>query len=606
MQTLKKYDVLEILFLIGLFLFLSSIFVGHQGSLIIDCGREAYFPVEVLKGKILYKDIFNIYGPFSYQFNAFLYSIMGVNLSVLYKTGLVNAFISLASIFLIAKNLSTKGIAFAITLVVMVVCVFNNFIFNFIFPYSYAMTYALSSFLMSALFLILYTKTSKEWFMPLSFFFAGISFASKYEYTLYIVFLAIFVIFIKPLSNKQYFYSAVSFLLVPVLCFGTLFGQGLTFADLQNNILIIKKMVSTKTLKFFYSNFIGLYPSFSSTIFLLQDFFSSLVYFLSSVLLIYSLISLNKKQLSSGYKTKILKWILIIFIMLGIWGYIGYLFGKVTNGSVFSWLALSNLIIFIGFVSYYIKIIGFSALKSRTFLYEFFKNIELKDKCFMLTCFVGILSSLKSIFYININVYGTFMIPIVLITNVVFASDYLPRFFVFIDKSIWRRSISTVLIILSLFFGLKNIAVALNYKNYEVTTQRGSIYTDKEDAFVHNKIIEYVEKNTKPDDKILMLPEGPMINFLTNRASDDIYHSLIPIYIETFGEEKIIEDLSKKMPDFIMINSRNTSDYGYAFMCKDYAFELCDFINKNYHFEQKYGSEPTVLIYKNKKYPIGH
>ncbi|MFA6989561.1 MAG: hypothetical protein WC197_05785 [Candidatus Gastranaerophilaceae bacterium] len=596
MQLLRKYCVLELLFLILIFIFLSLIFVGHQGHLVVDCGREAYLPSEILKGKVLYKDIFNIYGPFSYQLNAFLYFIFGENLSTLYKAGIVNSLIILISIFFISKNLSTKEIAFSITLAVMVIGVFSTSIFNFIFPYSYAMAYTLSGFLLSALFLILYTKTSKEWGFVLSTFFAGISVASKYEYLPYIAFLALFVIFIKPLSKKYYFYSFISFISVPVLCFGVLFAQGLTFVDLQNSFLIIKKMVSTETLKFFYSNFVGFYPTLPTITMMTKGFFTSVIYFFSFSLLVYVLFMLKKNKL------KISRWFLIVFIFLVLWKYTGYLFTKIISPQTFCWLAISNLLIFIGFCIYYLKIAGFELLKSRIFLLEFFKNIKWKDKCFMITCLIGVLSSLKSLFYLNIGVYGTFMFPVVLITNTVFASEYIPEFFAVIDKSIWKSSISIVLIIMTSLFGLTNVKIVLENKNYEVKTQKGSIFTYKEEADAHNRLIKYIQKNTKPTDKILILPEGPLLNFLTNRPSDDIYNSLIPIYVETFGEKKIIRDLLGNMPDFIFVNNRNSIDYGYAYMCRDYAFEICDFINQNYTLEETIGNDNgfAAAIYKKK------
>ena len=53
-------------------------FVGHYSGLLIDFGREVYYPEQILNGKILYKDLFNIYGPLAYQFNAILYKLFGV------------------------------------------------------------------------------------------------------------------------------------------------------------------------------------------------------------------------------------------------------------------------------------------------------------------------------------------------------------------------------------------------------------------------------------------------------------------------------------------------------------------------------------------------
>ena len=60
------------------------IFCGHYSNILIDFGREVYYPEQILEGKVLYKDLFNIYGPLSYQINAVLYKIFGAKLSTLY------------------------------------------------------------------------------------------------------------------------------------------------------------------------------------------------------------------------------------------------------------------------------------------------------------------------------------------------------------------------------------------------------------------------------------------------------------------------------------------------------------------------------------------
>ena len=61
---------------------------GRFGDINFDSFREAYIPAQIIKGQILYKNIFNIYAPFSYLFNALLFKIFGVKLSVLYFAGL--------------------------------------------------------------------------------------------------------------------------------------------------------------------------------------------------------------------------------------------------------------------------------------------------------------------------------------------------------------------------------------------------------------------------------------------------------------------------------------------------------------------------------------
>ena len=65
------------------------IFCGHYGNILSDIGREIYYPERILSGDILYKDIFDIYGPFAYLYNALLYKIFSPNLAVLYFSGIL-------------------------------------------------------------------------------------------------------------------------------------------------------------------------------------------------------------------------------------------------------------------------------------------------------------------------------------------------------------------------------------------------------------------------------------------------------------------------------------------------------------------------------------
>lgn len=83
----NKYLIL----LIVLALCAAAIFTGHYGNILLDVGREVYYPQQILSGKVLYKDLFNIYGPFSYLVNALLFKFFGTKLSVLYTSGVLCA-----------------------------------------------------------------------------------------------------------------------------------------------------------------------------------------------------------------------------------------------------------------------------------------------------------------------------------------------------------------------------------------------------------------------------------------------------------------------------------------------------------------------------------
>ena len=91
MPDFFKSDKGIIFYLVLLFIILLPFFYFKQGLLLIDTGREFYIPQQMLDGNVLYKDIYNIYGALSYQFNAVLMAIFGQKLNVLYNAGIINS-----------------------------------------------------------------------------------------------------------------------------------------------------------------------------------------------------------------------------------------------------------------------------------------------------------------------------------------------------------------------------------------------------------------------------------------------------------------------------------------------------------------------------------
>src|SRR5712672_2103432 len=45
---------------------------AHWGSIQIDCGREVYVPYQILRGKLLYRDLWYPYGPLEPYISALL------------------------------------------------------------------------------------------------------------------------------------------------------------------------------------------------------------------------------------------------------------------------------------------------------------------------------------------------------------------------------------------------------------------------------------------------------------------------------------------------------------------------------------------------------
>jgi hypothetical protein len=121
---------------------------AHWGDFQLDCGREVYVPAAILQGKLLYRDIWYMYGPLAPYIQAGLFRVFGIHMNVLYGFGLTLAIGLALTTFEIGRQLRLGVIASLVTPLFFLAEAFHPFIFNFIFPYSYAA--CLGSFLGAA------------------------------------------------------------------------------------------------------------------------------------------------------------------------------------------------------------------------------------------------------------------------------------------------------------------------------------------------------------------------------------------------------------------------------------------------------------------------
>ncbi len=520
-------------------------------GLIIDCGREAYYPQEILNGKVLYKDLFNIYSPFAYLFNAFLFKIFGINLKVLCIAGSLCAIGIVSTIFLLTKKILNEQIAFSISILTIAIGLVPTYLFNYIFPYAFAITYGLFAFLISLLFLVNYINSKNNIFLFISLFFAGLSVDCKYEFIPYLLVYLPVLYVLKPKFNTI-FIGFLFLCMMPEMSFAYLFAKGLTFSDLHNTLNIIINMSHTQTLKFFYMNF-GVFPNKETPIALITTFSALAVPFF-----VYLIPILFKEKIKNPVITIILSYLGICLMIL---------FKNVTARDIY--MALPLILLIASLINYK-KII---------------KNLNV---------FVVIISiflvSLKVFWGIFINFYGNYYLPIILIALA----------FLFKDKFTKKEwdSIASYVLILAVLTGLINFKMLFT-KPIVVETPKGKIHVGK-NYHTTTQLVEFIQNNTKKTDKIIILPEGMMINFLTDRKTDDFYNSFIPLYEETFGYTAFSKHFEKNMPEYIIFNSWDTSDYYFSMVCDDYNFDFCSFIEKNYKRKFKLSGGFTYTVYERK------
>lgn len=93
---------------------------------------------------------------------------------------------------------------------------------------------------------------------------------------------------------------------------------------------------------------------------------------------------------------------------------------------------------------------------------------------------------------------------------------------------------------------------------------------------------EQIEKHSSPDDTLLVLPEGAMLNYLARRRAPSRYFNFMPPEMAMFGEGAVLASLAAAPPDLVVLVHRDTLEYGLPYFGRDYARELLAWIKREY------------------------
>lgn len=548
----KPLILLFVLFLINVFLFKDRMI-----DLYVDFGKECFIAKAVMNGGILYKDTLAIFGPFSYLLNALLFKIFGAGINTCYFAGAVNCCLILSGIYLIGRNFLSKKLAFSIIFLVLYTCCFMSHLMNYLTPYSYGMVYGLNAAVLSILCFLTYSKNNNRNLLYLSMFFAGTASVCKYEFILYSLILFGFSFFkINKNRTKTLINSLLCFLTVPLICFGTLFFQGLTFNDFYNYLTIWFKFAQSADIKSFYTG---------------TFYFSSSYFFMMIKSLIVTFIVCTA----------------VYFCVKNIKKINNFKIQTALFGGLFIVLLLSAL----KFNTYVIEFMPVS-LAFILFILTLFKIKEVlknSDVLFLTTASLAI--GLKSFFFVQTNLYGRYFIPLLLVSLMVILQKF------YFKNESKKQYFEITAIFVLIVSALTTFLINLHYfpvLNTKITTKSGNILTDKKSAFVYSLILSDIQKNSNPDDTVVVLPEGHLLNFTTERKSSK-FNYLMPSLVNLYGEKNIVEQYDTEKPKiFVLITGpeKNSS------ICNTWGHEICGYINKNYKLIREIKSEDLILIFK--------
>lgn len=540
MLNRTDYIYLFLLFILLIFGFIVS--SGTIVSIYSDIGREFYVPWQMNEGQVLYKDIFNVYPPLGYQLNAFIMKIFSNNINSLFYMGLGSSILAIGVIYLISKEYMNNILALLIGSLVIFSCVYYPYISNYISPYSYSVLYAMVAFLWAFFFLVRYFKTEKINLFYFSCLLYGMSVCFKYEFILFILVL-LGTIFYKKLPIKNILLSLIGLILVPVLSLITLFIQGCSINDLTVALKDIMSLSSANSVTAFYIN-IGFIPSISTFIAAIKSLFFFSIFCL--IIFFYSNFIISRK-ISGIVKIILLIPITVFVILILPFHY-----------------AVSNA-----------HFLGFGYLSIVILLINLFRKVENKELLLLLNI-SAILSCFKCFGAISLSIYGTFFLPILLVNLI--AS---------VDSKKYLIPLCCVLVSIIYLYVKEDVYKFNLWKtdNFKISEK---LYSDNNYfSKRYSELIPYINANIKPDEKLLVLPEGCMLNYLTKRKSDNKLYYLIPPNVDVFSQNGIIERLRENMPEYIIVFSNYYVWYNTTTFANGYGVEIQKFIEDNYNIVEK-------------------
>ncbi|MFH0935240.1 MAG: hypothetical protein V1828_00035 [Candidatus Omnitrophota bacterium] len=613
-KIIKKYwenGSLSFLLIAAIFICLLRLSWLKYGDLIVDVGREMYVPLQILSGKLLYRDLCYAYGPFSPYFNALLYKLFSPSLYTLFINGILTASVASLLIYKISRFFLKPFFSTLSASTFLIVFAFGQYVYlgnyNFILPYTYAATNSLCFALLAFYFFCLSVSKRFRRYQYLCCLFITLALLTKIEVGAAILLSLATASFFHSLAFKATLSSRIRALLKR-LCFYViipLFLAGAVYAALFASITKPALRNFIFELAFLNINAGYIFTRWMSGI---GDLSVNLGIILKSSLAYLALIFIFSLNFKAGRRPgRAARMLAGGFCVVLIMFFLNKYFP-------FDWQYRPLPIICL-----LVMLIGvFGLLKSGD-------PAQKQKSLFLLalSTFSLILAS-RMIFFARAAHFGFYILVPGMIVYYVFFLKLVPELLDLFnlrgcqisnpagcklpERGFYYSAFTTVF----LFFILQHFNVSkfcYENKTLKIDTPRGRMYVFNTPAENRCKeLIEYLRNNTGKEQSLAIFPEGLPINFLAERENPLHYYTYAPINLRSAEVvDDIIGEMDAKKVDYVAINQRDTAEFGYFAFGVDYAQPLWKYIKENYLLIKQFGPFPYtsqefgIALFKRKE-----
>jgi len=120
-------------------------------------------------------------------------------------------------------------------------------------------------------------------------------------------------------------------------------------------------------------------------------------------------------------------------------------------------------------------------------------------------------------------------------------------------------------------------------KTFRVAEGVDTLYTYPPYGESVRATLDEIRAREKPDETLLVVPEGVMLNYLARRRAPTPYFNFMPPELIMFGEETIVSALRQHPPDLLVWAPRSMPEYGYEGLGRGYGTRLYHWIKQDFH-----------------------
>ena len=580
-------------FAIALIFILFAVYTwGRWGDLQIDCGREVYVPLEILKGRMLYRDLWYPYGPLVPYLLAILLRCFGPHLNTFYTFGiLLNLSIVYLTYSIARRLIPPMGAA-----VVSIACLrqgFSESLFNYVFSYSYAALVGLTLVLVCLYFLFQYGDTRVDRKLIVAGLVAGLALLCKQEFGAAALIAIGFVMIWDLIDDRSFARLFIQILTIsPGLLLAAL-GYGWFFLRLTPDFMLrenfalslnsqFMKTVGPKWIALQGFRFVPdeMYTTFAVAVLSLAIWFVGAWLFTLTV--------------RSRWLLPASAFILVLILICGassntqaqIPYYVAYI---VTFPPGMYWIAPVVLIA---------AIAGFP------------RGLDRETRCVvaLLAVFAMALASrvmfmiIRKGYSINYDV-PLFMLYMVAVTAVLWLGCGRLR------RADRLYLINCFMVTEAVWFLLVPSPVH-RYLQLPVRTPIGTIYSRPGEAVLVPQMVSFMRTQAEAGKRVLILPEFPMLYAMSGMESPSRWYELVRGMLDDADETQFISDADSQHVEYVIVTNRPTNEYGYPYFGVDWGKNIQRWIDNDFEqsgqfgkFERRLGAPFAALVYKRRAVP---